>query len=85
IVKVEGRRLQLDAGAESGVSLGDTMTLHILRQPPVFDMSARLLGQEKQIRATALIQAVYPAFSIAELLEAPEKLEVTPGDLVYTQ
>ncbi|MDR0702617.1 MAG: flagella assembly protein FlgT [Azoarcus sp.] len=85
VMKVEGRRLQLDAGAESGISLGDTMTLHILRQPPVFDLSARFLGQEKQVRATALIHAVYPAFSIAELTETPVELKVTSGDLVYTQ
>ncbi|MDR0715852.1 MAG: flagellar assembly protein T N-terminal domain-containing protein [Azoarcus sp.] len=85
VMKVDGHRLQLDAGAESGISPGDTMVLHILRQPPVFDLSTRLLGQEKQVRATALIHAVYPAFSIAELVETPVELKVAPGDLVYTQ
>ncbi|MDR3352823.1 MAG: flagellar assembly protein T N-terminal domain-containing protein [Zoogloeaceae bacterium] len=85
VMKVDGRLLQLDAGAESRISSGDTMTLHVLRQPPVFDLSPRLLGQEKQVRATVLIRAVYPAFSIAELHEAPEKLEVSPGDFVYAQ
>jgi hypothetical protein len=85
VMKAEGRLLQLDAGAESRISSGDTMILHILRQPPVFDLSPRLLGQEKQVRATVLIRAVYPAFSIAELHEAPEKLEINPGDFVYAQ
>ncbi|MDR1647956.1 MAG: hypothetical protein LBR88_07990 [Zoogloeaceae bacterium] len=85
IMKVEGRLLQLDAGAESRMNPGDTLTLHILREPPVFDLSTRLLGQEKQVRATVRIRAVYPAFSIAELLEAPKELEVHPGDFVYTQ
>jgi hypothetical protein len=84
-MKVEGRLLQLDAGAESRMNTGDTLELHILREPPVFDLSARLLGQEKQVRATVLIRAVYPAFSIAEFLEAPKELEVQPGDFVYTQ
>ena len=85
VMKVEGRLLQLDAGAESRISPGDTLALHILRQPPVFDLSERLLGQEKQVRATVTIRAVYPAFSIAEFLEAPKELEVNPGDFVYTQ
>ncbi|MDR2365855.1 MAG: flagellar assembly protein T N-terminal domain-containing protein [Zoogloeaceae bacterium] len=85
VMKVEGHLLQLDAGAESRISSGDMMVLHILRQPPVFDLSPRLLGQEKQARATVLIRAVYPAFSIAELHEAPKELEVRPGDFVYAQ
>jgi hypothetical protein len=85
IMKVEGRLLQLDAGAESRMTPGDTLTLHVLRQPPVFDLSAQLLGQEKHVRATVLIRAVYPAFSIAELVEAPKELKAAPGDLVYTQ
>jgi hypothetical protein len=85
IMKVEGRLLQLDAGTESRMNTGDTLELHILREPPVFDLSARLLGQEKQVRATVLIRAVYPAFSIAEFLEAPKELKVQPGDFVYTQ
>jgi hypothetical protein len=85
VMKVEGRLLELDAGAESRMSLGDTLTLHILREPPVFDLSARLLGQEKQVRATVLIRAVYPAFSIAELIEAPKELDVHPGDFVYAE
>jgi hypothetical protein len=85
VMKVEGRLLRIDAGAESRMNLGDTLMLHVLREPPVLDMSARLLGQEKQVRATVLIRAVYPAFSLAELLEAPKTLEVRPGDFVYTQ
>ncbi|MDR0439936.1 MAG: hypothetical protein LBI59_02995, partial [Candidatus Accumulibacter sp.] len=85
IVKVEGRLLQLDAGAESRINSGDTLTLHILRKPPVSDLSAHLPEQEKQVRATVVIRAVYPASSIAELVEAPEALKVSPGDFVYTQ
>jgi hypothetical protein len=85
VMKVEGHLLQLDAGAESRMTLGDTLMLYILRQPPVFDLSAHLLGQEKQMRATVSLRAVYPAFSIAELIEMPDELTVAPGDLVYTQ
>ncbi|MDR0380318.1 MAG: hypothetical protein LBI62_10345 [Candidatus Accumulibacter sp.] len=85
IVKVEGRFLQLDAGAESRINPGDALTLRILREPPVFDLSARLSGQEKQTRTSVIIRTVHPAFSIAELVEAPETLKVSPGDFVYTQ
>jgi hypothetical protein len=67
------------------MNMGDTLVPHVLREPPVFDLSARLSGQEKQMRASVTIRAVHPAFSIAELLEAPEGLKAYPGDLVYTQ
>ena len=84
-MKVQGHLLQLDAGAESRMAPGDTLMLHILRQLPVFGLSAHLLGQERQVRATVSLRAVYPAFSIAELVEMPEELTVAPGDFVYTQ
>jgi hypothetical protein len=86
VVKVDGRMLQIDAGAESRLSPGDTMMLHLLRPPPpVLDLSERFLGREKHVRATVLLRAVYPAFSIAELVETPDGLQVNPGDLVYAQ
>jgi hypothetical protein len=82
VMKTEGRLLQIDAGAESRMNPGDTLILHILREPPVFDLSPRLLGQEKQVRATVRLRAVYPAFSIAEVLEAQDGLQINPGDLI---
>jgi hypothetical protein len=85
VMKVQGHLLQLDVGGESRMTPGDTLTLHILRPPPVFDFSAHLLGQEKQVRATVSLRAVHPDFSIAELVEMPEELTVAPGDFVYTQ
>jgi hypothetical protein len=85
VMKVEDRLLRIDAGAESRMNSGDTLMLHVLREPPVLDLSARLWEQEKRVRATVLTRAVYPAFSLAELLEAPKTLEVHPGDFVYTQ
>jgi hypothetical protein len=86
IVKVEGRLLQLDAGAESRISSGDTLTLRVLREPPASGFSApRLPGQEEPVDATVVIRAVHPASSVAELVGAPEALNVSPGDLVYTQ
>ncbi|MDR2786844.1 MAG: flagellar assembly protein T N-terminal domain-containing protein [Candidatus Accumulibacter sp.] len=85
VMKVEGRLLRIDAGAESRMNVGDTLTLHLLRKPPVLDLSAHLLGQEKQVRATVTLRAIYPAFSIAELIETPEILKVNPGDFVYAE
>jgi hypothetical protein len=86
VMKVDGRALQIDAGAESRMSPGDTLTLHLVRPPPpVLDLSGRLLGWEKQVRAAVLLRAVYPAFSIGELVDAPEGIKVNPGDLLYAQ
>ncbi|MDR0674340.1 MAG: hypothetical protein LBF93_11985 [Zoogloeaceae bacterium] len=86
VVKVDGHMLQIDASAESRMNPGDTMTLHLVRPPPpVVDLSERFLGREKFVRATVLLRAVYPTFSIAELIEAPDGLQINPGDLIYAQ
>ena len=86
VLKVqEENQLQIDAGAESGLSIGDTMSLHQWKEPPVRRSEKNVLGREKFVRATVRIRAVYPNFSVGELLEAPKGLRVVPGDLLYAE
>ena len=83
VLKIQDGQLQIDAGAESGLSAGDTMSLHQWKEPPVRGEDNLVLGREKFVKATVRIRSVYPNFSIGELVEAPKKLEIAPGDVLY--
>ena len=87
VLKTEGTKIYLDAGADSGLSLGDTLVLHTWRTPPnpVRDEADLPLGQEKFSRVTASIKHRYPEFSIAELVEAGHSIKIAPGDLLYAK
>lgn len=75
VLKVKDGQLQIDAGAESGVSVGDTMSLHQWKEPPVRRHDQTVLGREKFVRTTVRIRSVYPNFSVGELVEAPAGLK----------
>ena len=83
VLKVQDKQLQIDAGAESGLSAGDTLSLHQWKEPPVRGEDKLALGREKFARATVRIRSVYPNFSIGELVEAPKNLRIAPGDVLY--
>lgn len=85
VLKVAGGQIHLDSGAESGLSSGDTLTLHHWLATPVRGADGLALGREKRIRATASIRAVYPRFSIVEAEGMPPDLKITPGDVLYAQ
>lgn len=86
VLKTEGSKIYLDAGADSGLSAGDTLVLHTWRQPPdpVRGEDGRILGQEKFSRTVASIRYAYPAFSVAEL-DVRRGMTVVPGDLFYAR
>ncbi len=86
VIKTEGALIYVDAGAESRLSVGDTLSVQTWREPPVRAITGALLGQEKNPRATAMIKSVYPTFAIAELVETPKGgVLLKPGDLLYAQ
>lgn len=86
VIKSEGRTLHIDAGAESGLSVGDTLNLHIWRDNDVRGISDQGLGREKSFQTTAALKTVYPRFAIVELIETPKKQEpIRMGDLLYSQ
>ena len=85
VLKVSGDKLQVDAGSESGLSVGDTLSLHNWRDPPVWGVTGTPLGREKSTRTQAVVRTVYPKFSILEMQTPPANLQVRPGDVLYAQ
>lgn len=85
VLKVNGKGIQVDAGAEAGLSVGDTLSLHNWRDPPIFGVDGNSLGREKSSRTKAVVRAVYPRFSLLELQDPPKNLVVKPGDVFYAQ
>lgn len=85
VLKTEDSHIYLDAGADSGLSVGDTLVLHTWRRPPgPVRAEGQMLGQEKFSRATASIKYRYPEFSVAELVDA-KGIDLAPGDLFYAK
>ncbi len=85
VLKIEKNLIYLDAGAEAQLSAEDSLHLHTWQEPPVRATTNLLLGQEKRARGVARLKAIYPGFSIAELIKAPIGLNVRSGDLFYAQ
>lgn len=84
ILRVEGARLHIDAGAEAGLTIGDTLKIHTWKQPPVTGLNGATLGMEKKIQATATIRSVYPRFSVIEIENAPSGISIREGDVIFT-
>lgn len=83
VLQVKERLIHIDAGAESGLSVGDSLSVHNWRDPPVQSATGLVLGREKKIRTNASIRSVYPKFSILELTDLPKPIDVREGDILY--
>ena len=77
--------MRIDGGAESGLSNGDTLTIHSWKEPPVRSANHLPLGKEKTVRSSASVRAVYPRFSVIQIVDAPAKFKVSAGDVLYAQ
>lgn len=85
VLQVKGNLIHIDAGAESGLSVGDSLSVHHWRDPPVQSVTGLALGREKNVRANASIRSIYPKFSILEFTEASRRIEIREGDVLYAQ
>lgn len=83
IVRRNGRQLHIDAGAEAGLSIGDTLHVHAWQPQPVYALAGNQLGREKRILGSAVIRSVYPTFSRIELIDAVPNADIRPGDVVF--
>lgn len=83
IIRRNGRELYIDAGAEAGLTIGDTLHVHAWRPPPVRALAGNRLGSEKRILGSAAIRSVYPTFSRIELIDAVPNADIRPGDVVF--
>ena len=85
VLEVHGNQVRIDGGAESGLSNGDTLTIHSWKEPPVRSAIHLPLGKEKTVRSSASVRAVYPRFSVIQIVDAPAKFKVSAGDVLYAQ
>lgn len=86
VIRTEGDRITVDAGATSRLTDGTELRIHRILRPAVKDRSGALLGSEKLVGARLKLRNVYPAFSIGEFAEADfERPRVAPDDLLYLQ
>ena len=85
VLEVHGNLVHIDGGAESGLSNGDTLTIHSWKEPPVRSVTYLPLGKEKSVRSSASVRAVYPRFSVIQILDAPARFKVSAGDVLYAQ
>ena len=86
VIKTEGDLVYIDAGAESGLTAGDTLNLHAWRKSDVRNIENTHLGVEKDFRTSASLKSIYPQFSVLQIvqkLNPPNSVSV--GDLVYSQ
>lgn len=85
VLKVSGDQIHIDGGAESGLSNGDTLTIHSWKGPPIRSITGLVLGKEKSARSSANLRVVYPRFSVIQITDAPVGFEIKPGDILYAQ
>lgn len=81
VLKVEGRKLWLDAGSDTGIDAGTEFMITRQLEPPIYGLDGQLLGREQAPLNSAIVQGVYPRFAIAEL--PGDKSRVKPGDVLY--
>ena len=86
VIKTEGDYVYIDAGAESGLSAGDTLNLHTWRKSDVRSGENIHLGAEKSFGATASVKTIYPQFAVLQIIQKPIPSKgIQVGDLVYSQ
>ena len=86
VIKIEGDYVYIDAGAESGLSAGDTLNLHGWHKSDVRNVDNMHLGVEKDFRASASLKSIYPQFSVLQIVQKVNSFKnVSVGDLVYSQ
>lgn len=82
IVRIEDERLFFDAGATSGIEVGDRFMLYTLS--PVTEAAElgnnRLLGIAEKPAATLTIRQVQPLFSVGVAEAQPRKIQI--GDMI---
>ncbi len=84
VVKVDGKAIYLDAGAEQGLSVGDTLRAFRRKGQPVVTPRGETLGHEISPVGELKITTVYPRFSIGELGKRVSAQPFVAGDLVYS-
>lgn len=83
VVKVDGKNIVLDAGADSGLSVGATLRLHRWKPANIVNNETGGIEQEKSLGIRFQVSSLYPSFAIAEPAESRFSFQVQPGDLLF--
>ena len=81
VLKTEGQRVYLDAGAEHGIAIGDTLSAFKTMPLKVVTSSGEVLGMEKRSVGELRVTTVYPRFAIGELAAKESTLQA--GDELH--
>ncbi|MFZ2300411.1 MAG: flagella assembly protein FlgT middle domain-containing protein [Gallionella sp.] len=82
IIKVEGKKVFIDAGSDSLLEPGDKLVAYAIdTRIPVSGLQGSMLGVAEHPADTTTLIQVKPQFSIGELPESAEKLGIKAGDI----
>lgn len=83
IVRIDGKKIYIDAGATSKLAVGDKLTVYRKNSfMPVAGLSASALGIPETLATTLTLTQVQPLFSVGEPAVEPGKAGIQVGDLV---
>lgn len=81
IVRVEGKRVFLDAGGDALLKPGDRLVVYVSETPPVVGLRGAVLGAMDRAAEMVTLTQVQPQFSIGELPEEAAKHGIKAGNL----
>jgi hypothetical protein len=83
IVRIEGKKVFMDAGNTSQLMPGDKLVAYVRNSGhPIVGLGGVVLGETENVVATVTLVQVYPRFSIGELSDDATKLGIKVGDIV---
>ena len=81
VLRVDGVRLHIDAGTESGLSAGGALTIQGYSSTTA--SSGRVTGEEKPVCTDALIREAHPQSSVVECKEISGENSVKAGEMIF--
>ena len=82
VLRMKGKEVYLDAGAEALMGLGDTLTAYAPDGAELVTTYGETLGREERAAARLTVKRVYPRYAVAELDVDPRSVYLRPGDQV---
>lgn len=82
IVRIQGKKVFLDAGGTSGLRPGDRLTVyHKSPDAPIISLSGAALGVPEKPATIVTLREVQPLFALGEVAADPTKLNLQIGDV----
>ena len=81
IIRVEGKKVFLDAGSDSLLKPGDQLVIYVRDATPIVGLKGAVLGVADRAADTVTLTQVQPQFSSGELSDDAAKLGIKAGNL----